>query len=139
MNYIRDIIKQAPNTKFIIMIRSSMKIYLTDPLLIKQFNNQQNYYTKPQGIPSFKLLMHRGLLFTNQETWMRQRKLLSPSFHFLSLQNRIPVILNRCEKIINELDIKKPVELIKMSELITSGVIAESFFSQNFDESFIEG
>jgi len=82
-------------------------ISFNDPALIKDFafkdDNYEKYFPK-----IFQNLMGSGGLFLSKgESWKKQRKLISQSFHFELLKSNISNISAICKEVFNTIKEKK--------------------------------
>lgn len=105
-------------------------IIIADPEMTKQFLHSQHNYEKVK-MP-FLQYFPKGLFSANGDLWKRQKKHLVNSFHFQALKNRIPVILKLAEQALEKAPIGKPFQVVKFCQLVTSEVIVQSFFSDDF-------
>lgn len=97
-----------------------------DDKFIENICTSKNWLTKSDHYDALSLWLNDGLLLSTGNKWMKRRKLLTPSFHFNTLENFIS-IFNQCgdiliKKLKDEID-KDSVDLYPYITLCTLDVI----------------
>lgn len=112
--------------------------FINDPLFIKhvlQTNNRN--YTKGVGIDQVKMLLGNGIMVSEGEFWLKQRRLIQPSFHRKSLTNFFQLMIQANERLIERWkEIAKSDEEIEINvemSKITLEIVLLSLFSEDLD------
>jgi len=134
--------KQRPDTKMtVVCLGTRTLISIVDPGLIKELAFKDQYYVK--DMPTFvrHLLSGGGLPFLEGDTWKKNRKIISQSFHFEFLKQRIPIIVKTARGFINELKQKdlNGVDILREMQYITGDVVGKLFFGENLHSYTFEG
>ncbi len=86
------------------MSRIRKVIILMDPEWIKYVlaENQKNYH-KSFGYDLLRPLLGNGLLTSEGDFWMRQRRLMQPSFHKTAIQSYVDIMIEEAERCVDRL------------------------------------
>lgn len=116
---------------------SQKVILLSDPELIKEvLVTKQKWFIKSSDVRSLKTLLGEGLLTSEKEVHMRQRRLIQPAFkktHITAYgQDMIDVAGQYVQKWKHGMETEITEEMMN----ITLGVISKTMFSMNLDEGY---
>ncbi|XP_064648895.1 cytochrome P450 4F1-like [Lineus longissimus] len=114
------------------------QLYLAHPVVAKELLRTSE--PKPLGIPGYAALMPwlgMGLLLQGGTQWLRNRRLLTPAFHFEMLKNYLKVfnstakmLVERCAEASNSGD---SVNMFEISDPFTLDTLLRCAFSYNGD------
>jgi len=143
--YLRDkrMIKQNPEIKLEVHnFLSKAMLFLTDPTLIRDFFQKQDYYYKNEvAISLHKLLLGQGLVTSEGALWKKHRKLISTLFQYDFLKSMIPTIVGVTREFLDELakgDMKR-VKIIDEFQKITGEIVGCIFFGKNLNKYTMDG
>lgn len=109
---------------------------LTDPEYVKYVlvDNQRNY-VKSFGYEVLALFLGQGLLTSDGDFWLRQRRLAQPAFHRRRLASLARYMIEETEDLVKEWEEREAHHdsfdmLVEMMEL-TMKIVARSLFSAN--------
>nr|ABY59973.1 cytochrome P450 monooxygenase CYP5008A2 [Tetrahymena thermophila] len=134
LHILKQIQRNKPDMKAVVIFNGfNIQITLIDTGLLKVFlQNTKNYY-KAEGPFGARYVFGLGLVKSEGKIWARQRSLLSNTFHFNALKDRVPVIKEITKEYLQKLDSYKDsaVPIIEELQNITSEVIIQTFFGEN--------
>lgn len=116
-------------------------IVSVDPVLIQHVlqKNHRNYIKSEIATEKAGRFIGNGLLTSNGDYWLRQRRLIQPGFHRQRLANLVAimneVIEEQIELLRHEVKKGKPLELSSWMMRITFRIVARSLFTSNIDEA----
>lgn len=112
--------------------------FLNDPLYIKhvlQSNNRN--YTKGIGIDQVKMLLGNGIMVSEGDFWLRQRRLIQPSFHKRNLEDFFQLMIAENESLIarwSELaESDAAMEVTEEMSKITLEIVLRALFGEDLD------
>ncbi|WP_017652954.1 cytochrome P450 [Fortiea contorta] len=73
---------------------------LTNPSYIEQVLKERNFFIKSRGSRALKSLVGEGLLTSEGESWLRQRRLLQPVFHQKRIANYGNIMVSYTEQML---------------------------------------
>nr|AZZ89574.1 cytochrome P450 monooxygenase [Lagerstroemia speciosa] len=114
------------------------QLVVTEPEMIKDIlNNKDKNYTKIKPRSFLKKLLGDGLVTTEGEKWVKQRKLANYAFHGKSLKSCVPAIVDSVHMMLEKWKRHegKEIEVFEEVRLLTSQVISRAAFGS----SYIEG
>ncbi len=106
---------------------------------VLQENNRN--YVKSFGYDVLKLLLGEGLLTSEGEFWMKQRRLIQPAFSRDRLNSVFTTMTDCVQDTINDLDKKRqqgPVNLQKEMMGLALNIVARSLFSSDVKDMIAE-
>lgn len=114
-----------------------------DPNLIQQvLVTDAKHYTKHFGARTFKPILGNGLVTSEGDFWLRQRRLLQPAFLKAKVQSYAPVMTELTEAMVAKWSNGKSVNLEREFSGLTSAIALKTLFGledhgdrENIDES----
>ncbi|KAI3954484.1 hypothetical protein MKW92_053469 [Papaver armeniacum] len=122
---------------FLCWIGSKPQLFITEMELVKEIlNNKDGAYPKYKAEGYTKKLLGDGLVTTEGNKWVKQRKLANHAFHAESLKGMIPVMIASVETMVKKWkDYEgKEIELFEEFRIMTSEVISRAAFGSSYDE-----
>ncbi|KAL4468670.1 hypothetical protein ABPG74_005173 [Tetrahymena malaccensis] len=139
LKWIRDLLKNDDDVQFLIGYNN---IHIVDAQLAKDItlNNLQNI-KKGFSMQFGDLLFEQGIIFSEGEKWKKQRQILSHSFSFDVLKNRVSKINSIVKEMINKIQVEegKPTKIVTECTKITAEVVLRSFFGERFSSQQHKG
>ncbi|KAL4500541.1 hypothetical protein ABPG72_002965 [Tetrahymena utriculariae] len=139
LQWIRELLKNDDDVQFLIGYNN---IHIVDAQLAKDItlNNLQNI-KKDMGMQFGDLLFKQGIIFSEGEKWKKQRQILSHSFSFDVLKNRVSKINSIVKEMVNKIQIEegKPTKIVTECTKITAEVVLRSFFGERFSSQQHKG
>eukprot|EP00019_Armaparvus_languidus_P008727 CAMPEP_0168588468 /NCGR_PEP_ID=MMETSP0420-20121227/5476_1 /TAXON_ID=498008 /ORGANISM="Pessonella sp." /LENGTH=337 /DNA_ID=CAMNT_0008623913 /DNA_START=147 /DNA_END=1156 /DNA_ORIENTATION=- len=119
----------------------STVVSVQDPEGIKQILLHTDVFEKPPiTYDLIKILLGDGLVTASGDRWKRDRKLLTPLFHFSKLKTYLPLMNRQANEFAqNLLDNQEKQQIVRYCKQYALHVITEAVFGDAFDvESFSE-
>ncbi len=107
------------------------KIILTeDPDFIQYVlrENHSNYQKSELSNKTAARLFGNGLLFSNGEPWLRQRRLIQPAFHHGKIQGLYEIVIKTAKEIIAGFQEGDEIEVYPLMRRLSFGVLIQSLF-----------
>jgi cytochrome P450 len=121
-------IQMGPGQMYLVSHPEAVKRVLLD--------NNKNYI---KGYDKAKSLFGEGLLTSEGEKWLRQRRLMSPAFSRSTLISLLPMMVEAAQQKINEWnarsDPQQPVDMASEMMLLTQTIILKTMFSTDIGEN----
>lgn len=114
-------------------------IFTQDPGLIRHVlqKNHRNYIKSPVHFDKLAHFLGRGLLTSEGDFWLRQRRLIQPGFHRQRLAQLVPNMVLVIDEHLDDLSNRReagPVDMYQEMMTLTFNVIARSIFSQSIPQ-----
>jgi len=111
-------------------------IFTQDPGFIQHVlqKNHRNYIKSPVHFDKLAHFLGRGLLTSEGQTWLRQRRLIQPGFHRQRLASLTEKMLEAIEQHVEEIEQRLehgPVDMYREMIELTFTIIARAIFSQS--------
>jgi cytochrome P450 len=116
------------------------KIILTeDPDFIQYVlrDNHSNYQKSELSTKTAARLFGNGLLFSNGQFWLKQRRLIQPGFHHNKIQGLYGIIINSAGKFISGLPSGENVDVYSQMHKLSFSVLIHSLFDINLSAQTI--
>ncbi|MCW1970665.1 MAG: cytochrome P450 [Anaerolineae bacterium] len=112
-------------------------VLVADPYAVKYclIDNNKNY---PKNYASTAKLFGEGLLSSNGEFWLRQRRLMQPAFHQREIAKFGEVMVSRAEQMVAGWRSGQPLFILQEMMQVTQTVILQVMFSANIGERTAE-
>jgi cytochrome P450 len=102
-------------------------LMLNDADAIEQvLQTDAKIYTKSTGYERFRLIFGNGLLTSNGEFWIRQRRLMAGAFSSKSIEKLHPLIVQESQACINDWNRKPSVDLADEMNGLTLQIISKT-------------
>lgn len=116
--------RSAPEVAFLISHPDHIRHILVD--------NNKNYSKATYTNNKFKDVIADGLLVSEGDTWLRQRRLMQPAFHQNRLTQLIPLVIAETTGIIEHMDAAaaegRPVDISKLMAALTLSITTKALF-----------
>jgi len=99
--------------------------------------NQKNYHKSPIQTKDLAKYVGHGLLTTNGDHWVKQRKLIQPAFHKKQLENLLETIQSAIQLEINKIETGKPFDIFPVLNDLAFQTVVKSLFSSAVGEKEI--
>ena len=109
----------------------NLKFILTqDPGLINYVlrENHSNYQKSPLTSVRGRRLFGNGLLFSNGDYWLRQRRMVQPSFHHKKLQGLYEIIVKTIEEFLHSFPESGKVDIYPLMHELAFNIVVRSLF-----------
>ncbi|XP_031127936.1 cytochrome P450 CYP72A219-like [Ipomoea triloba] len=114
-------------------------VFIKDPELVKNVFTNHTIFQKPPTNPLSKLLA-QGLMFCEEDKWVKHRKIINPGFQMEKLKHMIPAFYLSCSEMLSEWE--KNVGDQGLAELdvwpylqqLASDVISRTAFGSSYEE-----
>ena len=109
----------------------NLKFILTqDPGLINYVlrENHSNYQKSPLTSVRGRRLFGNGLLFSNGDYWLRQRRMVQPSFHHKKLQALYEIIVKTIEEFLHSVPETGQVDVYPLMHQLAFNIVVRSLF-----------
>jgi cytochrome P450 len=107
------------------------KIIITeDPDFIQYVlrENHSNYQKSPLSTKTAARLFGRGLLFSNGEPWLKQRRLIQPGFHHQKIQSLNEIIAKTIKEFISDFPVGERIDIYSLMRTLSFTVLIQSLF-----------
>jgi len=113
-------------------------IYLANPEYIEYVLLNRDTYTKVQEGGMLRILLGNGLLTSEGDFWLKQRRLIQPVFHKQRLDRFIQKISNSTDEMLNGWGKKNGETLDVYNEMnrVTLDIVGKTLFSANVKDEF---
>ena len=114
-------------------------IFTQNPGLIRHVlqKNHRNYIKSPVHFDKLAHFLGRGLLTSEGDFWLRQRRLIQPGFHRQRLAQLVPNMVSVIDEHLDGLNDRReagPIDMYPEMMTLTFNVIARSIFSQSIPQ-----
>jgi cytochrome P450 len=100
--------------------------------------NNKNYSKATYSNTKFKDVIADGLLVSEGENWLRQRRLMQPAFHQNRLTQLVPLVIAETLRVIEHLDAAaregQPVDISKLMASLTLSITTKALFGVDLGE-----
>jgi len=135
---IRETMEKYGST-YITYLGGVTKTYMTiDPVLIQHVlqKNHKNYFKPKLQTESLAKFVGHGLLTINGDYWLKQRRMIQPSFHREKIQGLVSIMNTVASDYVTELKAKidsgqKEFEMHHEMSMLTLQMVSRSLFSQS--------
>lgn len=111
-------------------------LMLNDPECIKQvLLTQAKITTKSAGYERFKIILGNGLLVSEGDFWLRQRRFLSWAFNQKNIEKVYPQICEQTRFVLNQWKNKKHIDLAEELNFLTLQIISVSLLGIGQEEN----
>jgi cytochrome P450 len=136
LNYLRRNEKEFPGLSHL-KIGLLNFVHVTDPDLIDYVFTHRDIYTKLNEGGNLRLLLGNGLLTSEGEFWMKQRKLIQPVFHKQRLQGFVQKITECTSQMMEAWAERKGViDMHQEMTRLTLDIVGQTLFSTNVSGDF---
>jgi len=107
------------------------KIIITeDPDFIQYVlrENHTNYQKSPLSTKTAARLFGSGLLFSNGEHWLKQRRLIQPGFHHQKIQSLNEIIAKTTKDFISDFPVGERIDIYPLMRTLSFAVLIQSLF-----------
>ncbi len=100
--------------------------------------NNKNYSKATYSNTKFKDVIADGLLVSEGDNWLRQRRLMQPAFHQNRLAQLVPLVTDETNRVIEHLDAAtregRPVDISKLMASLTLSITTKALFGVDLGE-----
>ena len=113
-------------------------IYLANPDYIEHVLLNRDIYTKVQEGGMLRILLGNGLLTSEGDFWLKQRRLIQPVFHKNRLERFVEKISESTDEMLVEWHKKndEPVDVYNEMNRVTLDIVGKTLFSANVKDEF---
>jgi cytochrome P450 len=116
------------------------KIIITeDPYFIQYIlrDNHINYQKSELSTKTAARLFGNGLLFSNGQSWLKQRRLIQPGFHHNKIQDLYGIVIDTARKMISGIPPGENTDIYSHMHKISFSVLIHSLFDINLSAQTI--
>jgi cytochrome P450 len=116
------------------------KIIITEDPDFIQFVLRENHSNYQKSVLSTKTaakLFGNGLLFSNGESWLRQRRLIQPGFHHQKIQGLHEIVAKTAAAYISDFPIGEKIDIYPLMHKLSFAVLIQSLFDINLSSQTI--
>jgi len=92
-------------------------------------DNHKSYHKSPLATEKASKFMGNGILFTNGEYWLRQRRMIQPAFHREKLQSLNDIIIRAINDSLTGFPVGNAVDICPFMHTMTFNVLIRSLFN----------
>ena len=100
-------------------------------------DNHSNYEKSALSTKTAARLFGKGLLFSNGETWLKQRRLIQPAFHQGKIQGLSEIIAATITSFVEQMPEGENVDLYSLMHKLSFTVLVHSLFDIHLSEEMI--
>jgi cytochrome P450 len=113
--------------------------FTNDPALIKHvlLDNHRNYNKQNMDYQNLKPLVGEGLLTSDGDFWLRQRRLIQPAFHKARIQAFSEIMTGSTLEMLErwqQHDPKRPLDITGEMMRLTLSIVGKALFSQDLSQ-----
>ncbi len=116
--------RSAPEVAFLVNHPDHIRHILVD--------NNKNYSKATYSNTKFKDVIADGLLVSEGDSWLRQRRLMQPAFHQNRLTQLVPLVTSETARVIERMDAAaaegQPVDISKLMASLTLSITTKALF-----------
>jgi cytochrome P450 len=102
-------------------------------------DNHTNYEKSALSTKTAARLFGRGLLFSNGEAWLKQRRLIQPAFHLGKIQGLSKIVADTVSSFVEKMPEGENVDVYSLMHKLSFTVLVNSLFDINLSEEMISG
>jgi cytochrome P450 len=105
-------------------------ILTEDPDFIQYIlrENHTNYHKSALSTHTAARLFGNGLLFSNGESWLKQRRLIQPGFHHAKIQGLYEIVASRVKEFISGFPTGEKIDVYPLMHKLSFSVLIHSLF-----------
>lgn len=100
-------------------------------------DNHTNYQKSDLSTKTATRLFGNGLLFSNGQFWLKQRRLIQPGFHHSKIQGLYGIIISTARKIISDMPSGDNIDIYSQMHKLSFSVLIHSLFDINLSAQAI--
>jgi cytochrome P450 len=100
--------------------------------------NHKNYQKSELSTKKAVELFGKGLLFSNGDYWLKQRRLIQPAFHKEKLKNLFDIIIKNIDESLHSFPYEKEVDICPLMYQLSFNILIKSLFDIEFTKSEID-
>ena len=111
-------------------------IVTEDPEFIEHVlkNNHKNYYKSPIQTRQLGRFLGNGLLTSNGEYWLKQRRLIQPGFHMDKIHGLYTIIKKTVDEFLTTLPIGKDIDVYPLMNRLAFQLVINTLFNVDVSE-----
>ncbi len=117
------------------------KIILTqDPAFINYIlkENHKNYSKSKLSTDKAGALFGKGLLFSNGDYWLKQRRLIQPAFHREKIQGLYEIVIKTIKEFLTTIPVGEAVDVYPITHRLAFNIIIKSLFDIDLAPAIIQ-
>ncbi len=131
--------KKFSGTYSVFLIGRGKIILTEDPDFIQYVlkDNHTNYQKSELSTKTAARLFGNGLLFSNGQFWLKQRRLIQPGFHHSKIQGLYGIIISTARNIISGIPSGENIDIYSQMHRLSFSVLIHSLFDINLSAQTI--
>jgi cytochrome P450 len=120
-----------------VMLGSSKFIVTQDPAFIDYVlrGNHRNYHKSPIQTKQLGRFLGNGLLTSNGEYWLRQRRLIQPGFHTEKIQALYEIIQRTIDNFLDKFPCGKSIDVYPLTNRLAFEIVINTLFNIDVPDS----
>jgi cytochrome P450 len=117
------------------------KIILTqDPAFINYIlkENHKNYSKSKLSTDKAGALFGKGLLFSNGDYWLKQRRLIQPAFHREKIQGLYEIVIKTINEFLTTMPVGEAIDVYPVTHRLAFNIIIKSLFDIDLSPAVIQ-
>jgi cytochrome P450 len=140
INFISESIEKFNGT-YAVNLGFNRKVIVTQDVGFIQHvlkDNHRNYKKSPLATENIARYFRQGLLLTNDEYWLKQRRLIQPAFHKEKIKSLYDIILLSIEDSLKSFPVGEEVDVYIEANKIAFNIILKSIFDIKLSNEIME-
>ncbi len=100
--------------------------------------NHRNYNKSKLATERAVAFFGKGLLFSNGDYWLRQRRLIQPAFHREKLQGLYTIIINTIDEYLSVFPTGKNIDIYPLANQVSFNILIQSLFDIKLSPTIME-
>ena len=100
--------------------------------------NHRNYNKSELATERAVEFFGKGLLFSNGDYWLRQRRLIQPAFHREKLQGLFAIIIKSVDEFLLQFPVGKSIDIYPLVHQLSFNIIIQSLFDIKLSSQIME-
>jgi len=100
--------------------------------------NHRNYNKSKLATERAVAFFGKGLLFSNGDYWLRQRRLIQPAFHREKLQGLYTIIINTIDEYLSAFPTGKNIDVYPLANQVSFNILIQSLFDIKLSPTIME-
>jgi cytochrome P450 len=134
LNYMRETARQYG--EFVPLRFAFVRaLMLTSPAAIEAVHVKENrHFVKARGLRALGTILGNGLVISEGDFWLRQRRLMQPAFHRSSVERYGAIMERRTREMLDSWQVGRSVDAVVEMRRLTFRIAAESLFGADVSE-----
>ena len=130
LSFISNNMEKFGDTYSAVLSPKHSLILTQDPLFVNYIlkDNHTNYHKSALSADRAAVFFGNGLLFSNGDEWLRQRRLIQPGFHQKKIQGLYEIMIHAIDQFITGFPVGKNVDVYPLMHQLAFTIVINSLF-----------